>query len=242
MKALVLAAGKGTRLGELTRATPKVLLPIGGEPLLAHTIRYLAHNGISEVAVNLHYFAEAICQYLGNGSRFDVRIHYSFEETLLGTAGAVKKLEAYLSESSDFLVIYGDLLIDQPLKQMILFHKNVEAIATLLLHKRAGSNSIVKMAPDGRIIAFEERPPERDLTEIHWVNSGLQILNRRIMTYIPAGQHCDLPRDVYVPLAGIESLFGFPLSGTRIAIDSGQRYQEAQQAFASGRFQYKPET
>ena len=238
MKALVLCAGYGTRLGDLTRETPKAMLPICGEPLLAYTLRYLAHFDFKEVTVNLHFKPKLIMDYFNNGSRFGVSLHYSYEEELLGTAGAIKKLEAYFSDVDDFLVMYGDLLIDQDLRAMVDFHRAKRASATLLLHQRAGSNSLVEMDENNRITGFIERPTEaeRQAAPYPWVNSGLQVLNRRMLDYISAGQPADLPRDVYIPLLEQEAIYGFPLTGYRCAIDSPARYAEAQAAVAEGRY------
>lgn len=238
MKALVLCAGYGTRLGDLAREMPKPMLPICGESLLAYTLRYLAYYGFSQVAINLHFKPEVIVDYFGDGSKFGVALHYSFEEKLLGTAGAIKKLESYFSDVDDFLVMYGDLLIDQDLTIMMDFHRAKRPGATLLLHQRLESNSLVQMDNTGRIIDFIERPTEaeRQAAPYPWVNSGLQILSRRMLAYIPAGQPCDLPRDVYIPVLEREPIYGLPLTGYRCAIDSPERYTEAQAAVAGGQY------
>ena len=237
MRALVLCAGMGTRLGSLTRDTPKPMLDIGGEPLLAHTLRHLARNGFTDVAVNLHFRPELFRNYFGNGERHGVSIRYSEEEALLGTAGSVKRLEAYLAQESDFLVLYGDLLIDEDFAAMMQSHRASDAAATLVLHQRAGSNRLVRMEDDRRITAFIERPSEEERARSPhpWVNSGAQILNRRMLARIAEGKG-DLPRDVYVPSLRDERIFGYPLTGYRCAIDSPERYEQAKRAVAEGRY------
>ncbi len=238
MKALVLAAGYGTRLGDLTRDTPKPMLPIGGEPLLAHTLRYLARHGFTEVAVNLHFCPELVREHFGDGSRWGVRLTYSFEPELLGTAGAVKQLETFFAGESAFLVLYGDLLIDQDLAPLLELHRRRDASATLLLHQRPGSNSLVALDADGRIRDFIERPDEatRAAHPHPWVNSGCQLLNSRLLPLIPAGRPSDLPRDLYAPRAAGERFYGLPLTGYRCAIDSPARYAAAEAAFREGRY------
>jgi mannose-1-phosphate guanylyltransferase/phosphomannomutase len=237
MKALILCAGYGTRLGDLTREIPKPMLPIGGKPLLAYNIRYLARYGFDQIAINLHFKPEIIKDYFGDGSALGVSLHYVYEETLLGTAGAVKNLADYFSDADDFLVMYGDLLIDQDLTAMLAFHRAKQVSATLLLHQRANSNSLVQMDSDNRITHFIERPTEeqRQAAPYPWVNSGLQILNRRMRPHIPDKQPADLPRDVFMPALQHEAIYGFPLTGYRCAIDSPSRYIEAQAAVAEGR-------
>src|SRR5690606_14556344 len=106
VKALILAAGKGTRLGPLTLACPKPMIEVGGRPLLAHNIAWLRAQGITQIAINLHHMPEAITSYLGDGSRFGVDIVYSHEPELMGTAGAARKLEWFLDQR--FVVFYGD--------------------------------------------------------------------------------------------------------------------------------------
>jgi NDP-sugar pyrophosphorylase family protein len=238
VKALVLCAGLGTRLGELTRDTPKALLPIGGEPLIAHTLRYLARHGFDRVAINLHYRAGLIRDYVGTGKRFGVEVTYSPEERLLGTAGAVKRLADFWSGEREFLVIYGDLLVDEDLSAMLRLHQARAAGVTLLLHRRAGSNSAVRMNGAGRITAFVERPTgeQQRATPDAWVNSGVQILSPSLLDAIPDDRPSDLPRDVYVPLLTRVAMFGHSLRGFRCAIDSPARYAEAQEAFATGRY------
>jgi NDP-sugar pyrophosphorylase family protein len=237
MRALVLSAGLGTRLGAITQETPKPMLDIGGEPLLAHTLRHLARHGFTEVAINLHFMPRLFKDYFGDGAKWGVTLHYSEEEALLGTAGSVKRLAPYLALEEDFLVLYGDLLIDEDFAAMMRAHREKQAAATLLLHARPGSNSLVRMEDDERITAFIERPTdeERARSPYPWVNSGAQILHRRLLSRIPEGK-ADLPRDVYMPALREERLFGYPLTGFRCAIDSPARYEEAKRAFAEGRY------
>jgi NDP-sugar pyrophosphorylase family protein len=234
VKALILCAGYGTRLGGLTRDIPKPMLSICDKPLLAYTIQYLADQGFKNIAINLHFKPEIIKKYFDNGQAWGVDIHYSYEETLLGTAGAVKALESFFSDVEDFLVIYGDLLIDQDLQGMLKLHKDKKAAATILIHQRKKSNSLIQLGDDGRIEDFVERPSPEEIQKLEgshsWVNSGVQFLNRRILKYIPKDRSCDLPRDIYPSILNKESIYGFPLSGYRCAIDSPERYEQARRA------------
>ncbi|MGA7305227.1 MAG: nucleotidyltransferase family protein [Rhodothermales bacterium] len=236
MKALVLCAGYGTRLGSLTNLIPKPMLPLGGKPMLAHTLHYLVSQGIREIAVNLHYRPETIRDHFGDGSRFGVALTYSEEPDLRGTAGAVSGLRDFFEGEEAFLVLYGDVLTNQALDGIFALHRDNEALATLVVHRRANSNSRVTMNAEGRITAFEERPQVAEPAGDTWVNSGIQILGRDIFEHIPERLPSDLPRDVYVPSVQTGRLFGHPLSGSRIAIDSPARYQEAERAVLEGRF------
>jgi NDP-sugar pyrophosphorylase family protein len=105
-KAMILAAGEGTRLRPFTFETPKVLLPVGGRPLIEYSLSWLRSHGIREVAINLYHLGNNIIDSLGDGSRFGMEIVYSPEETLFGTAGGVKRMERFFNDT--FVVVYGD--------------------------------------------------------------------------------------------------------------------------------------
>lgn len=238
MKALLLAAGRGTRLGDLTRDLPKPLLPIGDQPLIAHTLRYLGSQGFDDVAVNLGFEGHRIAEFVGDGSRFGVRVRYSLETELLGTAGAVTNFLDFFRDEHAFLVIYGDLLIDQDLGALVGKHRQVDADATLLVHQRARSNSQLRLAPDGRIVDFVERPADHERRDAgySWVNSGVYLLHWRVIDLIPRGRASDFARDIFSAQCALLRLFAVPLSGYRCAIDGIDRYEEAQRAFETGAY------
>ena len=150
---MVLAAGEGTRLRPLTLETPKVLLPIRGKPLIESTIGWLKSHGIFEVVVNLHHLGDKIRDFLGDGSRFGVEVTYSAEETLLGTAGGVKRMEHFFDDDT-FVVVYGDVLTDFNLSKMIQFHREKKATATLAILKvpNPWEVGMVEMNQEGRIL------------------------------------------------------------------------------------------
>ncbi len=228
LKALVLCAGHGTRLEELTRDCPKPLLPIEGSPLVGYTLQLLARHGITDVAVNLHFLADEVETELGDGSRYGLRIHYERETELLGTAGAAANLLDYFADASDVLIVYGDLVFEHDLGSLYRRHRANQADATLLVHQRATpSNSIIDMDETGRIVRFQERPASWATAGPVWVNSGCQILRRDLIDRFPAKRPLDLPRDIYMPMAADLRLFGVPIEGYRIAIDSPERYQQA---------------
>jgi NDP-sugar pyrophosphorylase family protein len=242
MKALVLCGGFGTRLGALTEDTPKPLLPLDeeGRPLLAYTLAWLARHRVRDVAINLHFLGDRIEAAVGDGAALGVRVRYEREASLLGTAGTVRALASWFGDD-DALVVYGDLLLDEDLGAMRACHAQRAADATLLLHRRAQSNSVVTMDADGRITAFLERPRDDDPSRASdgretWVNSGVAILGRAVRERIPAERvPCDLPRDVYAPLVAAGArLHGYPLRGYRCAIDSPERYEEARRAVRDG--------
>ncbi|MBI4509586.1 MAG: NDP-sugar synthase [Deltaproteobacteria bacterium] len=231
MKAMILCAGRGTRLLDHARDLPKPMLDVGGVPLLQHIIGHLAKHGFRDLIVNLHYLGDHIVNHFGNGSRLGVRITYSFEQELLGTAGALKKVESLLRDGP-FLVQYGDILSDHDFTAMAESHAQSGAEATLLLHQRAKSNSFVTMDSERRVTRFLERPavtpaPGR---EPHWVFSGACVLEPSVLGEIPSGRPSDLPAEVFQGLVARGVVRGFPLTGFRCAVDSPERLSQARQA------------
>ncbi len=209
MRAMILCAGCGTRLGSLTEELPKPMLPLAGRPMLEYIVANLVRSAFDEIALNLHFRPQIIGAHFGDGSTFGVRLHYSHEPELLGTAGGVKRMEGFLSRDDCFLVHYGDVLTDQDFVAMLRFHRERRALGTLLLHRRAKSNSVVEMDDSGRVTLFLERPGEEALRGRGdtWVNSGVCILSREIFPRIPEG-FADLPRDVFPDAAREGRLFG----------------------------------
>ena len=236
---MVLSAGYGTRLNDLTRDTPKPMLRLQGRPMLEYIICHLARHGFNQIAINLHFMPDMIRDYFGDGSRLGVELVYSYEPELLGTAGGIKKMADFLGASEAFMVHYGDVLTDQDFTAMLRFHRERNALATLLLHQRKHSNSVVSLDERGCIIGFLERPTEEARRGVHspWVNSGICICDSQLLDEIPADVSCDLPRDIFPKLVDGGRLYGFPLSGYRCAVDSPGRLVEARAAIADGRCQ-----
>ena len=241
MKAIVLAAGKGTRLGDLTKDIPKPMLPVNGVPLLERILLWLKNNGIHEIGVNLFTMPEKIIDYFGTGAKLGVEIHYIQEKELSGTAGALPKFADWLDNEESFLVVYGDILTDQDLTPIIELHSEKNAFATILLHRRAKSNSFIKMNADGRISEFIERPDEETLKELQrrnpngfLVNSAVQALSWRALEKISETNAFDLPKDLYIPCIDKEDIYGVELTGKRVAIDSPERLRLAEEMFPCG--------
>ncbi|MFH1222823.1 MAG: nucleotidyltransferase family protein [Pseudomonadota bacterium] len=228
--AMILCAGFGKRMESFTKDTPKPMLPIMNKPILEHTIRHLAELGFTNIVINLHYLPEQITEYFRDGKDFGVNIHYSYENEPLGTAGAVKKVESILKNEKGFLVLYGDVVCNENYYNLLQFHRSKKnAIATIVLHERKSSNSVVEMDSDNKIIRFIERPkdPVTDKKQ-DWVNSGLYCFRSDILNYIPQGVYCDFPKDVFPKLVEQGNIYGYPLTAYRCAIDSPERYAEAE--------------
>lgn len=244
-RALVLCAGRGSRLGALAAATPKPLLPAHGRPLLAWILAHLRACGVAEAAVNLHTLAERFPAALGDGADLGLAIRWRHEEALLGTAGSLRRAGPWLAERGAFLVCYGDVVTDHPLATLLDdLAAHPDALATLLVHRRA-SNSALAVAADGTVTAFLERPDEaaraaHGLAGETWVNSGICACRPELLARIPPGDPCDLARDVLAPLAGSGRLRAVPLAGYRLAVDSPERLARLDADLAAGRVAIRP--
>jgi mannose-1-phosphate guanylyltransferase len=239
MKAVILSAGTGTRLGALTHDIPKSMLPVNNRPLLEYILLYLKKNGIFDFCINLHFQPDKIKNYFENGSRWNVRINYSYEEKLRGTAGALAGFPELKSENR-FIVIYGDILTAQPLRPLLDLHEQTAGFATLLVHRNSNSNSFLSVESGGRINRFIERPSEETRQKINpsavYSNSAVQVLSSRALDYILGTDAFDLPKDVYIPNIRNEIISGYPIERPRVAVDSERRYRMACDMVSKGEF------
>lgn len=237
MKALVLCAGKGSRLGALCDHLPKPLLDIGGGTILDHILGQLASSHVDEVWINLHHQAQAIQDHLHQQKRVGFRIHFVEEPILMGTAGTPRSLLASLGDKP-FLIHYGDILCDFDLTRLQESHQRSQARATILIHARLGSNSYVFQGENDRVVRFVERPSQPiDLQgQQQWAFSGICMISADCLSHLPQGQPADLPRDVFCDLAHSGGLFAQRLSSYRIAIDSPARLERVRRDVESGRF------
>jgi len=235
-RALILAAGEGTRLRPLTLDCPKPMLPVAGQPLLEHTIRWLSAHGIREIAINLHHQPEAITDYFGDGRRFGVHITYSLEDPILGTAGAAKRLEHFFT--GDFVVVYGDVLTNLDLTALIGFHRRQLAAVTVALYRVENPSAcgLVGLDGNGRITRFVEKPPPDEVfTDL--ANTGVLVVESLVLAHIPPDTFYDFGHDLLPDLlAKGMPLYGYPIPDTTYLIDIGtpEKYQQAQLEWAEG--------
>lgn len=220
MKAMILAAGKGTRLKSLTRTVPKPMVPVAGRPMLEYIVEQIRNAGITELWVNIHHLPEKIQTHFGDGSRFGVRIAYSPERELLGTAGAVKLLESHFTET--FLLYYGDNYVEIDLKDFVQKHKASLAIATIAIFhcSKPHMSGIVKVDDHGNVLKFVEKPP-KDAGMGNLANAGVYALEPRILSHIPGGESSDFGRDIFPRvLQSGEKISAYILKGQVIGIDT----------------------
>ncbi len=240
VKALVLAAGEGTRLRPLTLDRPKPMVPINGVPLLDIIIRQLAGAGITDISVNLHYKPDAITRYLGDGSGYGVDILYAPETRLMGSAGAAKNTQAWLSDHP-LLVMYGDVLTDMDLVALAAFHESKqrefpELAATLSLYHVPNPTEVGLVGLDSqqRITRFLEKPGiDEVFTDV--ANAGVCIIEPRVLETIEAGATVDFGLHVFpallaqnLPMCG----WLIPENTYLLDIGSPEKYAQANRDWA----------
>jgi mannose-1-phosphate guanylyltransferase len=193
MRAMILAAGLGTRLRPLTYLMPKPVAPVLNVPIIARIASLLAAHGFERVVTNVSYLPEQIREVLGDGSEFGLEVSYSEEPEPLGTAGGVGKVRDFLGESDSFLIISGDALTDIDLAAMREAHEaNVErgGIATLATKRVEDTTQfgVAITGEDGRIQGFQEKPePAEALSDL--ANCGIYMFRSEVFDYFPPPGH-----------------------------------------------------
>jgi NDP-sugar pyrophosphorylase family protein len=232
MKAMILAAGEGTRLRPFTLHMPKPMLPVAGRPTLEWIFLWLRFHGITELIVNLHHQPQPVMSRFGDGHPWGVQLTYSVEPTILGTAGGVKRVERLLTQP--FVVVYGDVLTDMDLGQLLRFHQSQDETphATLSLYRVPNPQEcgIVEVNDQHRVTRFVEKPPaDQIFSEL--ANAGVLIFDPPLLASVPSDGFSDISRDL-LPLLlkqGVP-LYGWPIEESVYLIDIGtpEKYERVQ--------------
>ncbi|BFM39188.1 NDP-sugar synthase [Synechocystis sp. LKSZ1] len=213
MKAMILAAGKGTRVRPITHTIPKPMIPILQKPVMEFLLELLRQHGFDQIMVNVSHLAEEIESYFRDGQRFGVQIAYSFEGNIvdgnlvgqaLGSAGGLKRIQEFNPFFDEtFVVLCGDALIDLDLTAAVQFHREKKALATIVTKsvpkEIVSSYGVVVTDADGRIQAFQEKPPVEEALSTQ-INTGIYIFEPEIIDYIPPNQQYDLGGDLFPQL------------------------------------------
>ena len=211
---MLLAGGLSTRLYPLTKTVPKPLVPVAGVPNAVHLIKYLKSYGCDEIAINVHYLADAIVAALGDGSAFGVRLEYLHEPVLMGSAGALKPMQRFFGDET-FVVVGCDDLTDLSLDELVAVHEKRGAVATIGLVTRDAVDQygVVVVDADGRITGFQEKPaPGTERSKL--VNTGIYVFSPRIFERIPSGTFYDFGKQVFPELlADGLPFYGFEARG-----------------------------
>ena len=187
MKAVILAAGKGSRISTLVKDVPKPMILYENKPILEHNIMLCKTHGIEDIYINTSHLADLITDYFRDGNKWGVKINYSFEPELLGTAGALSNFKSQL-KGNNFLVIYGDNFSSIDLSKLIAKHEKSKATITVALHYRedVSQSGVAEFLADGKITKFIEKP-KTNQTQSHWVNAGIYVVSSKIFEYLPYG-------------------------------------------------------
>lgn len=212
MKAIILSAGKGERLGQITQTLPKTMINVNGKPILQHNIELCKKYGITDIYINLHHLASIITNHFANGENLGVRINYTMEETLMGTSGAVKNMAKQYPgfDQEPFFIIYGDNYSGYDLNTLIAKSKETDPIASIAFHYRedVSTSGVAEFDKQGKVLSFIEKPKPGETTS-HWVNAGIYYVDPSILDYIPDG-YSDFAKDIFpellkknIPLYGV---------------------------------------
>lgn len=220
MKAMILAAGKGTRVRPITYTIPKPMIPILQKPVMEFLVELLRQHGFDQIMVNVSHLANEIENYFRDGQRFGVQIAYSFEGRIdegqligeaLGSAGGMKRIQDFNPFFDDtFVVLCGDALIDLDLTAAVKWHRSKGAIATVIMksvpREEVSSYGVVVTDENGKIIAFQEKPKVEEALSTN-INTGIYIFEPEVLDYIPSGVEYDIGSQLFPHLVEIGAPF-----------------------------------
>lgn len=235
MRVFLLAAGLGTRLRPLTNTRPKALIPVANRPAIVRLLELLQPYKFEETYINLHVMPEDVKDVTGGGSPWDMRIHYSYEPEILGTAGAIAKIGKFLA-GDRFMMVNTDIITDYDLTGAIEFHEQTGAKATLIMATPSQVEDAeqeiqhITVSSDGRILM--DRPSD-DLHRVG-IYSGIGIFEPSVIDMIPHG-YSTLLHSVLIPLASEGSLYGYFPDGYWMDFGTIERYMQANKDLIDGK-------
>jgi len=221
MKAVILAAGIGSRLGNLIKHTPKPMIRLKDKPILENNILLCKQAGINEILINLYYIPEVITEYFNDGSEFGVKISYFLEDKILGTAGALLPMEKELGKSP-FFILYGDNFIEINLESIIEFHNKKQSDFTIVTHKRedVSGSGVIVLDGDMAVIDFVEKP-KSNFPDSKWVNAGIYLISSIDIIKSIIRSNDDFGLDIIPQLIkGKYRVFGYKFHEILLAVDT----------------------
>jgi mannose-1-phosphate guanylyltransferase len=235
MQALILAGGKGTRLRPLTMHTPKPVVPIANQAFLLYQLELLKRADVRDLILSLSYQPHKIEDQLGDGTAYGVRISYTVEASPLGTAGAYRNAARLIRETT--VVFNGDVLTDIDLNDVIRFHREREAAATIVLTPVANPTAYGLVETDGeaRVLRFLEKPKPEEVTS-DTINAGIYILEPKVLDYIPENEPFMFEYGVFpLLLEHGEPFYGYVWRGYWRDIGTAPSYWQANMDVLAGR-------
>jgi NDP-sugar pyrophosphorylase family protein len=236
MKAMLLAAGFGTRLRPLTNHLPKPLIPVNRVPLIFYNLALLKRHGIREVVINLHHFGHQIKEALGSGRRFGLKFQYSFEKEIRGTGGGIKKAARFFKRET-FLVLNADIIVDIDIRRLTAFHQRKRVPATIVVKRKSRSDKFgtVFVKRDGEVASFFENPHSPNRVSSTFF-TGIHVIHPPLLKrLIPRGKSCII-RDGYKPFLLRQGRLGaFEHSGFWSDLGTIERLKKTEAGLRSGR-------
>jgi histidinol-phosphate phosphatase family protein len=235
MKAVIIAGGIGKRMGYVTNEVPKPMLNVGGIPILAHQVMLLKKYGITDIHLLVNYLKDNIIDYFGNGGSFGVNIKYYEEPLPLGTVGGIKEVEDQLTE--DFVVLYGDVMINMHIGRLIRFHYEKSSECTLVLHPNDHpfDSDLVETDNTGRIIRFYPKPHDPQQYYPNLVNAGAYIFSPSILAHLAKGRKADFGREVFPAICNKVKMYGYNTAEYLKDIGTPERWAEVEHDWDSGK-------
>jgi dTDP-glucose pyrophosphorylase/CBS domain-containing protein len=228
LQAVVMAGGFGTRLRPLTEDLPKPMLPVGGRPLLEHTIAQLQQLGIRRINVTTHYKPEKIIEHFGNGSAFGVELTYVNEDLPLGTGGALGLMP---TPSEPLLVINGDILTDVDFRAMLAYHQENRAVLTVAVRRYEMQVPYGVIECEGSLVRRLQEKPQVGFL----VNAGIYLLEPKVFEHIQHGQPFHMTDLIQRLLDAGQVVISFPVREYWLDIGQHADYVQAQTDVAEGR-------
>jgi histidinol-phosphate phosphatase family protein len=212
MKAIILAGGKGTRLGALTKDIPKPMVPLLGKPLVQYQVELCKRYGLSEIIFIVNHLKEPLIKHFGNGEKFGIKISYFEEPEPLGTVGGLKEIEDQLDET--FLVLYGDVLVDMDLNRLFAFHHEKQSEATLVVHPNDHpyDSDLLELDEDERVIAVHPKPHKESVYYHNMVNAATYVFSPKVLTHLEKGKKADFGKDIFPGIFDQIRMFGYNTS------------------------------
>ncbi|MDD5015270.1 MAG: sugar phosphate nucleotidyltransferase, partial [Atribacterota bacterium] len=211
IQAVILAGGKGVRLGKITKKIPKPMVKIGKLPILEHQINLLKKYGIKNIIILTGYFSNVIKNHFGSGNKFGVKIKYFGTEKRLGTAGRAKLAQKELKK--DFILLYGDVMMNICLRGLINFHKKKKAFCTLTVQPSDHSYDadLIELDEEQRIVKIHSKPHAAEKYFQNLINAGACIISPKIFkcVKIKRNKEVDFCRDIFPKIIKREKLFGY---------------------------------
>lgn len=235
MKAIILAGGKGTRLGDYTKDIPKPMLTIGSKPVLEHQINILKRHGINEIILLVNHLKDVIIDYFGNGEKLGVKISYLEELQAMGTAGGLKEIDDKLKE--DFLFVYGDVMFDIDIQRLLKFHFSKKSQFTLVVHPNDHpfDSDLIDIDRNNKVTAVFPKPHKKDFYYKNLVNAGIYVIHPVVLNFIERNKKSDFGQDIIPKVFDKLNVYAYNTSEYLKDMGTPDRLEKVTKDYLSGK-------